>query len=95
MRSKEELQKLLISLKGWYKEEFGCEYSANQVREPLLSLVRKRLDEFIRKRVDHLPGRDLVNFLEVYMEDRDAPIYVAPPSEIKKNASTKKSQKTH
>jgi len=92
MRSKEDLEKLLIQIKGWFKQELGGEYSAQLLEEPMQLLLKKRYFEFLRKRIDHLPDADLINFYKTFSEDVATPVYVIEPkTEEKVDGGKKKS----
>jgi hypothetical protein len=98
MRSKEELQKLLIDVKGWFKAEFNYEYDPKKIDFSIQSILQDRYYQFIKKRIDHLPNKDIVGFAKIFFEDASEPFFIPPvvkPEPVKidapKKVTTKKS----
>jgi hypothetical protein len=78
MRSKEELQKLLIDVKGWFKQEFNYDYDAKKIDFAIQWILQERYSQFIKKRIDHLPNKDIVGFAKIFFEDSMEPLFVPP-----------------
>ena len=70
MRTIEQLQALLSDFKGWFKNEFGQDYSYPFIEHTLSKMVEERVLYFLKKRIGHLSDTDFLNFREVLKEKK-------------------------
>ena len=73
-RSKEELETLLVDLKGWHQKDMGYPYDAAETTPLLKEMLKIRLSEFLRRRIGHLRDVDFVQFLFTALSDQEKKI---------------------
>lgn len=82
-RTETELKKLLKDSKEWFLKDIGTPYKLEHIKPALDKLLSDKIAHFVFQRFAHLPGADLVNFIEVCAKDAlPPPLPVAPQPKI-------------
>jgi hypothetical protein len=83
-RTKEELTKTLVDVKGKYKLEFGRDFPTKRIKDIVSAVLQTRHENFVHRYLDHLPKEDLNNFEQLLEEDLQAPTFTANKQPVKK-----------
>jgi len=74
-RTVEEVLKILVDFKGWYKQEFDDDYNPALLKPIMSEILHERLKKFVHRRLGHLPDTDFFSFYDLFLHDEKKPVY--------------------